>query len=229
MTVRSPSDLTNLFIHNNKESIGTFPIDNYLENSEYSNSKNTDTSSSSNCDCSRPIDENSIIKNVECNGGVVSNKNSVRIAINDHIVYNGDNEEDNDEDEGDQDSILHHHKTVLARHSYYDNVPAEEMTMLSKSTPNDVKFDIPHNYFVSDLTLKEVEENLQQHRQSFDDDDDDISILSHDEEDDEEEEEAYEDVHHLHLPSLMGHSLKASCMGSVDSGVPSSPIMRSPR
>ena len=95
------------------------------------------------------------------------------------------------------------------------------MTMLSKSTPNDVKFSIPDNYFVSDLTLKEVEENLEEHRHSSEEDDDDCSISS--------QEEGYEDVHHLNLPGHMGHNLKTSGMGSVDSGVPSSPVMRSPR
>ena len=167
------------------------------------------------------LDLNEKNKKLDCIHDVSNSdedKCEVVIAINNQIYDTEELDDDDDDDELDDEGNVN----STLRNSIYDNVPSEEMTMLSKSTPNDVKFAIPDNYF--DLTLKEVEENMQQHHHSSEDEDDDCSISS--------QEEIFDDtIHHLNLPGHMEHmgNLKISGMGSVDSGVPSSPVMRSPR
>lgn len=123
----------------------------------------------------------------------------------------------------------------LYRQSVYDNVPSDKTVadnMINKNT-NDVKFSFEDNIY--ELTLQEVNKQVEQ-QCSMDDEDDDTCSLSSQEEDDEDldEVESLHSMHHLHIPGAhAAHTnmihVKFPGMGSVDSGVPSSPVMRSPR
>lgn len=123
-----------------------------------------------------------------------------------------------------------------SRNSLYDNVPLDVHTtensnqiMINKTAPNDVKFSFEDSIYITDLTLQEVNKNIHQRRQHSEDDDDDVYSLSS-QDDIDEEVESIHSLHHLTVPSVsnMNH-VKFPGMGSVDSGVPSSPVMRSPR
>jgi len=120
----------------------------------------------------------------------------------------------------------------LYRQSVYDNVPSDKTVadnMINKNT-NDDKFSFEENIY--ELTLQEVNKQVQC---SMDDEDDDTCSISSQEEDDEDldEVESLHSMHHLHIPGAhAAHTnmihVKFPGMGSVDSGVPSSPVMRSP-
>lgn len=122
------------------------------------------------------------------------------------------------------------------RNSIYDNVPSvngvtsPDVAMLNKVLPGDVNIEFDDGYFVADLDIHVNQKmNVQQHVSSEDDDDDIESLSSQDDgEEIDEEVESIHSLNHLDIPGGMPE-LKKSGMGSVDSGVPSSPVMRSPR
>lgn len=121
------------------------------------------------------------------------------------------------------------------RNSIYDNVPTTTTngtssdSMLTKTLPNDVNLGFDESYFVTDLNIR-VGQKMNSHARhaSSEDDDDDESISSHEECEEIDEVESIRSLHHLDILGGLPE-LKKPGMGSVDSGVPSSPVMRSPR
>lgn len=117
------------------------------------------------------------------------------------------------------------------RSSIYDNVPELDgdlqTAMLDRNLPPELKFAINDSFYMTDLTLQDVTQKMQVRRQSSEDDDDDVCSISSQEEEELDEAESLHSLHHLDNPCTIGAS-KIPGMGSVDSGVPSSPVMRSP-
>lgn len=177
--------------------------------------------------CSFPVKESRGGESAGNNNNNIFNNRNISKNSPPHIFI-----EEDDDDCGELEENTAHEIIQNIRNSIYDNVPDDcPGNMLNKTLPNNVDLPFDENYFVTDLNIHVNQKMNGQRHVSSEDDDDDESISSQEECEEEEIEDEVESIrslHHLDIPGGMPE-LKKPGMGSVDSGVPSSPVMRSPR